>query len=92
MAVAPVIPVAVLGGLVMGVGFGMFLAVDWALLTDLVPKASAGRYMGISNVATATAGLVGLAVGGLVIDLVQPLRERRDRSADRVRAWRSPCS
>jgi MFS family permease len=69
VALAPVIPVAVFGGLVMGVGFGMFLAVDWALLTDLVPKASAGRYMGISNVATATAGLVGLAVGGLLIDL-----------------------
>ena len=47
----------------------MFLAVDWALLTDLVPKASAGRYMGISNVATATAGLVGLAIGAIVIDL-----------------------
>ncbi len=69
VAVAPVIPVAVFGGLVMGMGFGMFLAVDWALLTDLVPKASAGRYMGISNVATATAGLVGLAIGGLLIDL-----------------------
>ncbi|MCJ7712659.1 MAG: MFS transporter [Chloroflexi bacterium] len=69
VAVAPALPLAVLGGLVLGAGFGMFLAVDWALLTDLVPKASAGRYMGISNVATATAGLVGLAIGGIVIDL-----------------------
>ena len=69
VAAAPALPVAVLGGLVLGAGFGMFLAVDWALLTDLVPKASAGRYMGISNVATATAGLVGLAIGGLVIDM-----------------------
>jgi MFS family permease len=69
VAAAPSVPVAVVGGLVLGAGFGMFLAVDWALLTDLVPKASAGRYMGISNVATATAGLVGLAIGGLVIDL-----------------------
>jgi MFS family permease len=69
VAVAPVVPVTVLGGLVLGAGFGMFLAVDWALLTDLVPKASAGRYMGISNVATATAGLVGLAIGGIVIDV-----------------------
>ena len=69
VAVSPALPVTVLGGLVLGAGFGMFLAVDWALLTDLVPKASAGRYMGISNVATATAGLVGLAIGGLVIDL-----------------------
>ena len=69
VAVAPAIPVAVLGGLILGAGFGMFLAVDWALLTDIVPKASAGRYMGISNVATATAGLVGLAIGGIMIDV-----------------------
>ncbi len=69
VAVSPALPVTVLGGLILGGGFGMFLAVDWALLTDLVPKASAGRYMGISNVATATAGLVGLAIGGIVIDV-----------------------
>ena len=69
VAVSPALPVTVLGGLILGAGFGMFLAVDWALLTDLVPKASAGRYMGISNVATATAGLVGLAIGGVVIDV-----------------------
>ncbi len=69
VAVSPALPITVLGGLVMGAGFGMFLAVDWALLTDIVPKASAGRYMGISNVATATAGLVGLAIGGIVIDV-----------------------
>jgi MFS family permease len=70
VAVAPSVAVAVVGGLILGAGFGMFLAVDWALLTDLVPKASAGRYMGISNVATATAGLIGYAVGGIVIDVV----------------------
>jgi MFS family permease len=69
VALSPALPVTVLGGLILGAGFGMFLAVDWALLTDLVPKASAGRYMGISNVATATAGTVGLAFGGIVIDL-----------------------
>jgi MFS family permease len=73
VTISPALPVTVLGGLVLGAGFGMFLAVDWALLTDLVPKASAGRYMGISNVATATAGLVGLAIGGLVIDLTNNL-------------------
>ena len=41
-----------------GVGSGSFLAVDWALMTDIIPKASSGRYMGISNVATATNGVV----------------------------------
>ena len=50
---------------------GAFLAVDWALMSDIVPKASTGRYMGISNVATASAGTVALALGGAgVMDTV----------------------
>ena len=51
-----------------GVGGGSFLAVDWALMTDIIPKASSGRYMGISNVATATNGVVATVIGGLIID------------------------
>jgi MFS family permease len=40
-------------------------------MSDLVPKASTGRYMGISNVATASAGTFTLAIGGaLVMDNV----------------------
>jgi MFS family permease len=47
----------------------MFLAVDWALMTDIIPKASSGRYMGISNVATASAGVLAIAIGGgLIMD------------------------
>jgi MFS family permease len=50
---------------------GAFLAVDWALMSDIVPKASTGRYMGISNVATASAGTFALAAGGAgVMDTV----------------------
>jgi MFS family permease len=67
-AVAPVIPVAVAGAALFGAGVGMFLAVDWALMTDIIPKASSGRYMGISNVATATAGIVAVMTGGLLLD------------------------
>ena len=37
---------------------GAFLAVDWALMTDIIPKATAGRYMGILNAGTAMAGPV----------------------------------
>ena len=51
-----------------GHGRGSFLAVDWALLTDIIPKASAGRYMGIVNIATATNAVAAAFVGGLVID------------------------
>jgi MFS family permease len=48
----------------------MFLAVDWALMTDIIPKASAGRYMGLSNVATGASTPISIAMGGLIIDLV----------------------
>jgi MFS family permease len=70
-AVAPILPVALLGAALFALSAGSFLAVDWALMSDIVPKASTGRYMGISNVATASAGSVTLAVGGaLVMDNV----------------------
>ena len=29
----------------LGVCLGVFLAVDWALMTDIIPKAESGRYM-----------------------------------------------
>jgi MFS family permease len=70
-AVAPILPVALLGAAMFALSAGAFLAVDWALMSDIVPKASTGRYMGISNVATASAGTVALALGGAgVMDTV----------------------
>jgi len=68
VAAAPAIPVAILGAGLFGAGSGMFLAVDWALMTDIIPKASSGRYMGISNVATATSGIFAVMTGGLLMD------------------------
>jgi MFS family permease len=67
---APGIPVAFVGAAVYGIAAGTFLAVDWALMTDVIPKASSGRYMGLSNVATALSGIVGLAIGGTIMDVV----------------------
>jgi len=67
-ALAPVAPVLVVGAVLVGVGGGSFLAVDWALMTDIIPKASSGRYMGISNVATATNGVVAGFIGGVIVD------------------------
>jgi MFS family permease len=67
-ALAPTPPVLAVGAIFVGVGGGSFLAVDWALMTDIIPKASAGRYMGVSNVATATNGVVSAFIGGLIID------------------------
>jgi MFS family permease len=67
-ALAPNPPILVVGAILVGVGGGSFLAVDWALMTDIIPKASSGRYMGISNVATATNGVVAGFVGGIMVD------------------------
>jgi MFS family permease len=75
VAFAPAVPFAILGAGIFGAGVGMFLAVDWALMTDIIPKASSGRYMGISNVATATAGIVAVMTGGVVMDAVNGVFE-----------------
>jgi MFS family permease len=70
VASAPSLPVAYVGALLYGVSAGIFLAVDWALMTDIIPKASSGRYMGLSNVATASAGVLAVAIGGTLMDSV----------------------
>ncbi len=70
VAWAPTITAAYLGVALYGVSAGIFLAVDWALMTDIIPKASSGRYMGMSNVATASAGVLAVATGGTLMDLV----------------------
>ncbi len=70
LVLAPSVLVAFPGAAFYGIASGVFLAVDWALMTDIIPKASSGRYMGLSNVATASSGIVGLAIGGIVMDVV----------------------
>lgn len=69
-ALAPSIPIAIVGGALFGASAGTFLAVDWALMTDIIPKASSGRYMGLSNVATTSSTLIAVATGGLVLDAI----------------------
>jgi Na+/melibiose symporter-like transporter len=69
-AVTPSIPVALVGAALFGAANGTFLAVDWALMTDIIPRVSAGRYMGLSNVATGSATPISIALGGIVLDLV----------------------
>ena len=70
VASATALPLAFVGAILYGISAGTFLAVDWALMTDIIPKASSGRYMGLSNVATASAGVLALAIGGTLMDIV----------------------
>jgi MFS family permease len=70
VAIAPSFPLALVGTVIFGLSTGTFLAVDWALMTDIIPKASSGRYMGLSNVATASSGVLAVAIGGSLMDVV----------------------
>jgi Na+/melibiose symporter-like transporter len=49
-----------------GVGIGLFLSVDWALMTDVIPKHTSARYMGILNAGTALASPTFLVVSGVL--------------------------
>jgi len=55
-------------GGVIGLGVGIFMTGNWALGTDLVPADEAGRYLGISNLAGAGAGMIGKGIGGPIAD------------------------
>jgi MFS family permease len=44
------------------------VAVDWALMTEIIPLAASGRYMGIANIANSIATPVGLAIAGPIMD------------------------
>jgi len=70
VAVAPTPQLAVASWVPFGVGMGVFLSADWALMADVIPKHTAGRYMGILNAGTAMAGPVFIIIAGPVQDLV----------------------
>ncbi len=60
--------VLVFGGIV-GLSAGMFLSANWALATDLIPRQESARYLGVSNLATAGAGVIA-GIGGPIRDFV----------------------
>jgi MFS family permease len=71
VALAPTPEIAIASFVPFGIGMGAFLSVDWALMTDVIPKHTSGRYMGILNAGTAMAEPVFLIVAGpLALDLV----------------------
>ncbi len=61
-------PLVIVSGCIIGLDTGTFMASNWAMGMDLVPKAQAGKYLGISNLAGAGAGIVGAGIGGPMAD------------------------
>lgn len=60
-------------GAIIGMATGIFLSVNWALATDLIPLEEAGKYLGLSNLATAGASAAS-RLGGPFIDGLNALR------------------
>ncbi len=52
-------------GSILGAGVGLFLTANWTLANKLAPPAEAGKYLGLTNLATAGAGVVARAAGAL---------------------------
>lgn len=68
------LPLVIAAGSIIGAGAGTFMSTNWALGTDLAPPDEAGRYLGISNLAGAGAGIVGTGIGGPMADQFNGLR------------------
>ena len=60
-------------GSVLGAGLGLFLTSNWAIANILAPSEQAGKYLGLSNLATAGAGAVA-RLAGPVIDVLNNLK------------------
>lgn len=54
-------------GSILGAGVGIFLTANWTLANRLAPPDEAGKYLGLTNLATAGAGVVA-RLGGAGID------------------------
>jgi MFS family permease len=76
IAIAETPLIAVPGVFLLGVGSGAYLAVDWALMTEIIPLASSGRYMGLANIANSLSGPLGLVLAGPLIDLITAAGDR----------------
>jgi MFS family permease len=55
-------------GAIIGLATGLFMTSNWALGTALAPAQEAGRYLGVSNLAGAGAGMIGAGIGGPLAD------------------------
>jgi MFS family permease len=60
-------------GSVIGAGIGLFITANWALANDLAPAGQGGKYLGLTNLATAGAGAFS-RLAGPGIDILNAYR------------------
>lgn len=61
-------------GSIFGAAIGLFLTANWALVNILAPSEQAGKYLGLSNLATAGAGALS-RLNGPLIDVLNNARQ-----------------
>jgi Na+/melibiose symporter-like transporter len=64
---ATTLTMVLIDGALIGLSIGIFLSVNWAWATDLIPADEGGRFLGISNLATAGSGVLA-GIGGFMLD------------------------
>lgn len=67
-AIWPSWPVAIVGAVILGIGFGAFMAVDFAILTEVLPAAAdRGKDLGVINIANSLPQVLAPAVAAPII-------------------------
>lgn len=68
LAVAPTFPAAMVAALVLGAGYGVYLAVDQALITQVLPAAmDRARDLGVINIANAAPQVLGPVIAAPIV-------------------------
>src|SRR5258708_5087909 len=63
---------ALIAGACFGIAYGAYTSVDWALTTDVLPQTGeAGKFMGIWSAMGILPQVVGIAVGGIVLQVLK---------------------
>lgn len=69
LAFIPTMPAAIAGAAILGLGFGAYISVDQALITQVLPRAEdRGKDLGVINVANTLPYLLAAVLGSVVIN------------------------
>ncbi len=65
---------SLIAGAFFGIGYGAYSSVDWALTTDVLPPTDeAGKFMGIWSAMGILPQVIGIAIGGVLLQLMHTL-------------------
>jgi MFS family permease len=68
LALWPTWPVAIASAIILGLGFGVYLSVGQALVTQVLPSAAArAKDLGVINIAASAPQVLGPAIAALLI-------------------------